>query len=144
MPSLTSPAMSDHSGRGQGTKRGTSDLETVDPTPSNSKRLRVDPPSETVSRRDPKKRKKKRKKAPVVTKQDGAHHTQDSSSQRPAPVSVRNQIIRFTPAERSGNKPSVEVLSHPAPAISNPVSHDSDTEIDFKEQPQSGNPVCTL
>lgn len=144
MPSLTYPAMSDHSGITQGIKRATSDLE-MDPTPSNSKRLRVDPPSETVSRRDPKKRKKKRKKAPVVTKQDRAHHTQDdSSSQRPPPVSIRNQIIRFTPAEHSGSKTSVEVLSHPAPAISSPVSHHSGTEVDFKEQPQSGDPVCTL
>ncbi|OAX43737.1 hypothetical protein K503DRAFT_853104 [Rhizopogon vinicolor AM-OR11-026] len=139
MPSLAYPAMSEHSGTIQRVKRPTSDVET-EPTPSSSKRLRVDQSPETSSRRDQKKRKKRRKKAPVITKLDGSHHTRDSSSQhqRP-PVSARNEIIRFTSVELSGSKTSAEVLSCSATVIPNPTSYESDTEKDSKDNSQPGN-----
>lgn len=120
--------MPEHSGLTQGVKRSTSDAD-VQSAPSNSKRLRVDQSPETSTRRDTRKRKKRRKKESVV-KLDH-HHMQDSSPppQRP-PVSARNQIIRFTSTQPSGNRSRVEVPS-------NPLSHGGDAEKNPEGKSQS-------
>ncbi|KAG2136027.1 hypothetical protein DEU56DRAFT_364827 [Suillus clintonianus] len=121
--------MPEHSDLVQGIKRTASDVEAAESTaPSNSKRPRVDQSPETsTARRDPKKRKKRRKKEPVVVKLD--HHRRDSSTQpqRPPPSS-RNEIIRFTSTDLSGSKTRVEAPSDSATVISNPLSHEGDTE----------------
>jgi len=136
------PTMSESSGA---IKRTISDSVT-EATTSDSKRLKVAHSPEVSSRRDAKKRKRRRKKAPVVTKHDVAHHGQDSSSQhRRPPVSVRNEIIRFTTPEQSGSSTGIDVStvsSRSTAAISNSLGHKIDAEPDPKGNSQAGNLVC--
>lgn len=107
MPSSTRPAAAGPSNVSQSSKRTMSDAEF---TPHDSKKARRNSSAEpsNSSNRDTKRRRRRKKKAPVVsagaTKNEATQSRLEERSR--APLSARNEIIRFTSAHSEADLPA--------------------------------------
>lgn len=116
MPPSTRPATPGPSNVPQSSKRTMSDAESVPQHPKKARRnSSAEPSTRRDSHRDAKRRRKRRKKAPVVNlavKNEATQRRQDERSR--APLSTRNEIIRFASADADPSTGVASPLASPA------------------------------
>ena len=148
MPSSTRPATAGPSNVSQSSKRTMSDAESTPQDPKKARRNSSAEPSNS-SNRDTRRRRRRKKKAPVVSAGAAKNEvTQSRLDERSrAPLSVRNEIIRFTSAPSEADLPASIVSATKPSSSSEPLSKSregsSHTLDDIAEHRSQDMPVRT-
>lgn len=148
MPSSTRPEVPGPSNVPQTSKRTMSDAES---SPQDPKKARTNSSAESSTRRestrDAKRRRRRRKKAPIVSsasKNEAAHSRPDEPSR--APLSARNEIIRFSSAPSEADLPALATkfsLQAPSPKSNQSGQGSSQTLDDMTEHNSQAMPSST-